>query len=470
MPSANSVSIDWAAAATPQVAALQPAPELLERIELRWAFIFIWLFTFVIYARPEDLFPQIAPLHLTLVFGTCACLMSLGAILFQGIRVRWTSETKLIALLSGWFVLGLPFAFWRGGSLHTLTTVWFKTVLAFIMLTLTLLTLERIRLLLWAIILSELLATSFSILQPSKALWIGERIYGANTGFLGWNFLGIAAAMSIPYIAALFIGRRSLLTTCLLVATSASMLWMLVLTASRGGFLNVLFSTILTFWFVLRGSSRGRLAGAGIGLVLLVATMLAPSVFWDRLGTIWGDAGNSSYVNQFQSGLEELAAQESTEGRRELLKRSIQFTLEHPLFGLGLGNFNLASGAQHGAEANAWMGTHNTFTQISSEAGLPALLLYVVLLGGAIRKMYTLRHLPLQNEDAQGLNLMAGATLVSLLSFAFGACVAHLAYDYYFFYIVAVASSLGPIARESGPAIHDESIEEASLPISPVLV
>ena len=84
--------------------------------------------------------------------------------------------------------------------------------------------------------------------------------------------------------------------------------------------------------------------------------------------------------------------------------------------------------------------------------------------------MYTLRHLPLQNEDAQGLSLMAGATLVSLLSFAFGACVAHLAYDYYFFYIVAIASSLGSIARESGPAIDDEPIEEANARKSPVLV
>jgi O-antigen ligase len=384
--------------------------------------------------------------------------------------VPWTREIKLIALLSLWFACGVPFAFWRGGSLHILATVWFKTVLAFIVLTLTLLTLERIRFLVWAIILSELLATGFSILHPSKALWVGERIYGANTGFLGWNFLGIAAAMSIPYIAALFVGRRSLLPTCLLVTTSASMLWMLVLTASRGGFLNVIFSTILTFWFVLRGSSRGRLAGVGIGVVLLAATMLAPSVFWDRLGTIWGDSGNSSYVNQFQSGLEELAAQESTEGRRELLRRSIQFTLEHPLFGLGLGDFNLASGAQHGAEANAWMGTHNTFTQVSSEAGLPALLLYLVLLGGAVRKMYTIRRTSLQNEDARGLNLIVSATLVSLLSFAFGACVAHLAYDYYFFYIVAIASSLGCIARKSEPAIDDRPIETADVRISPVLV
>lgn len=442
----------------------------LARAELRWGFAFVWLFTFVVYARPEDLFPGIAPFHLTLALGTSATLMCAGAILFRGTRVPWTSETKLVTLLSLWFACGVPFAFWRSGSLHILMTVWFKTVLAFMMLTLTLLTLERIRLLLWAIILSELLATSFSILQPSRALWVGERIYGANTGFLGWNFLGIAAAMTIPFIAAMFVSRRSLLSTSLLIATAASMMWMLVLTASRGGFLNVLFSATLTFWFVLRGSHRGRLAGIGIGLVLFAATMFAPSVFWDRLGTLWDDSRTSSYINQFQSGLEQLAAQESTEGRRELLVRSVQFTLEHPLFGLGLGNFNLASGAQDGAEANAWMGTHNTFTQISSEAGLPALILYLTLLGGSIRKMYRIRRVGLQSENCQDVTLMASATLVSLLSFAFGACVAHLGYDYYFFYIAAVACSLVSIVHRSSLVIDTQPIESACLPVSPLFV
>ena len=424
----------------------------------------------MIYARPEDLFPALAPFHLTLIFGTCATLMCAGALLSRRVQLLWSRETKLVLLLSLWFAIGVPFAFWRGGSLQILTTVWFKTVLAFMMLTLTLVTLERIRLLLWAIILSELLATSFSIFLPSKALWIGERIYGANTGFLGWNFLGIAAATSIPYIAAMFVTRRNALSTCLLASTSLSMMWMLVLTASRGGFLNVVFSTVLTLWFVLRGNTRGRIAGIGIGLVLCIATMLAPSVFWDRLETVWSGSEDSTYVNQFQSKLEQLAAQESTEGRRQLLRRSVQFTFEHPLFGLGLGNFNLASGAQHAGEENAWMGTHNTFTQISSEAGLPALLIYLILLVGLVRRTNAIRHSPLQSPNELEIRLMASATLVSLLSFAFGASVAHLAYDYYFFYVVAIGSSLVGIARESNLTTNAQRLQATHLQASPALI
>jgi O-antigen ligase len=436
-------------ATVPAVAQAKCAPALLGRGDFQLGFAFVWLLTFVIYARPEDMFPVVAHLHLTFFFGLCATLIGVMALLFKRAVVPWTIETKLILLLTAWFAIGIPFAFWKSGSLDVLNHVWAKTLLVYFLLTVFLETVDRIQGLLWAIILSELIATTFSILQPSKALWVGDRIYGANVGFLGWNFLGIAAAMTIPYIAALFVIRRSAISTCLLIATSLSMMWMLILTASRGGFLNVVFSVVLTSALVLRGSSRGRLAGIGISIVLLVAVIFAPPVFWERLGTVLDRSDTPTYTAQVRSGLEELAAEESTEGRLDLLSRSIQYTLDHPLFGLGLGNFSLASGAQHGAEPNAWMGTHNTFTQISSEAGLPALALYLMLLAVAVHSMNHIRRTASQAPDGQALGLMASATLVSLLSFAFGACVAHLGYDYYLFYIVATAVGLKRIARQA---------------------
>ena len=442
----------------------------LGHANLRWAFVFLWLCTFTVYARPEDIFPFVAPLHLTLIFGLGASLMGAGALLSGAGRVPWTTEIKLVLLLSVWFVAGIPFAFWRSGSLEVLTHVWLKTLLVFCLLTLTLVTLDRIRALLWAIIVSELLASTFSIFQPSKALWVGERIYGANAGFLGWNFLGIAAAMTIPYFAAIFITRRSLLSTCWLSAAFLSMMWMLVLTASRGGFLNVIFSVVLSSLLILRGSPRGRIAVLGIGMVLFIATLFAPPVFWDRLGTLWNSPDTPAYSEQYRSELEQRAAEESTEGRLELLNRSLRYTLEHPLFGLGLGNFNLFSGAKDAGDPNAWMGTHNTFTQISSEAGIPAVVIYLTLLAATARNMNKIRRIRFQGRDKSDLNLMASATLIILLSFAFGACVAHLGYDYYFFYIVAIACSIGRIARKVCAATDAaEPVKTSNLQISTAL-
>jgi hypothetical protein len=64
--------------------------------------------------------------------------------------------------------------------------------------------------------------------------------------------------------------------------------------------------------------------------------------------------------------------------------------------------------------------------------------------------MKKIRQAALHIPGGRDLSLMASATFISLLSFAFGACVAHVGYDYYFFYIVAIACGLRCIARGTG--------------------
>jgi O-antigen ligase len=402
-------------------------------------FFFLWLFTVAVFARPEDIFPSLAPLHLTFVFGVCAGLTYLGALLWGHARLLWTRELTIVLLLTVWYIAGVPFAFWRRGSFEGLIDVWSKTLLIFFLLTQALVTFDRIRKLLWAIILSELVVTSLSIFLSSRAIWVGDRMQGFNLGILGWNFLGIAEAVTIPYMAAIFVARRSILRTSVLAATLISMTWMLVLTASRSGFLDVVFSMALTSLLVLRGSSRGKIIGAAIALAVVVAISLAPKVFWERVGTMWDGPGAST--NKVAA-----SARQSEEERGTLLTRSLEYTLEHPIFGLGVGNFAVANGTDLGLPG-AWKGTHNTFTEISSEAGVPALFLFIGLLATALRNIKRIGKTLFNNPEGAELNLMARATLASLLSFAFGALFAHLAYEYYLFYLVAIGVGIQQVAR-----------------------
>ena len=431
--------------ATPESALASPSSDRTARI----TFFFLWLFTVAIYARPEDIFSSIGPLHLTFILGLCSGVTYFAALVAGQTRPRWSRELRLVFLLTAWFAMGVPFSLWRGGSLGILTQVWLKTLLIFFLLTQTLVSVKRIRALLWAIILSELGVTSFSILQSSQVAWVGERMAGVNMGILGWNFLGIAVSITIPYMAAIFVSQRSFVNTSLLAAASLSMLWMLVLTASRGGLLNVLLSAGLTCLLVLRGKSRGRLAGIGIVAILFLVVSFAPQVLWQRLGTVWDNS--ETYMNAIQA-----SAEESTQDRLAVLSRSLEYTLEHPIFGLGLGNFEVASGLQLG-QPSAWMGTHNTFTQVSSEAGVPALVLLLGLLITAVIHMKRISTESMENSDAAGLHVMARATLASLLSFVFGAFFAHLAYEYYLFYPVAIAVGIRHIAQTTRQTRGDES-------------
>jgi O-antigen ligase len=418
----------------------KPVRLSIDRHGAQWAYGFLWLFTVAVYARPEDIFPSVAQLHLTFVFGCCAGLAFLAALLFRHVYIQWTKELGIILVLTAWYAIGVLFALWRGGSAQILAQVWLKTLVIFFLLTQTLVTRERIRLLLWAIILSELVVTGYSVLDSSAAAWTGGRLAGLNQGILGWNFLGIAAAITIPYIGALFVVQRSLLRSCLLAGACLSMLWMLILTASRGGLLSVVFSVALTLLLVFRGSFRGRLIGVGIVGALTLVISMAPTVFWQRLDTVWGSA--DIYTDKVAA-----SAQESAEDHVAVLVRSIQYTLDHPIFGLGLGNFQVASGTEL-RRPDAWMGTHNTFTQISSEAGLPALFLFVGLLITAVRSMARVDKVLAVNQETLETRMMARATLASLLAFAFGAFFVHLAYEYFCFYPLAIAVGVQHVSRQ----------------------
>jgi putative inorganic carbon (hco3(-)) transporter len=421
----------------PNVQSESAQPKVNEQ-SARLSFFFVVLFTIAIYARPEDIFPVLAQLHLTFVLGLCAGLAYLGSYLLGNVRLTWTRELQIVLLLTGCFVAGVPFAYWRGGSFQLLTQVWLKTLIVFFLLTQTLVSVDRIRKILWAIILSELVVCAYSIVQSSHAVWVDQRLSGVSLGILGWNFLGLAAALTIPYIAAIYILQPGFFKTSLLISSVLFLLWMLVLTASRSGSLNVLFSIALTCLFVLGGTTRGKLIGVAIVLIAVVAIGLAPGVFWQRMATIWSSSENSQ--NEVAA-----SAVMSEQERLGVLERAIHYSLENPLLGLGLGNFQVASGTETG-KPEAWLGAHNTFVEISSEAGIPALLLFAALLWTAIQRMHMLGKKPITGSYGLELKLMARATLVSLLSFIFGAFFAHIGYEYFLYYPVAFAVGIQNIA------------------------
>ena len=66
------------------------------------------------------------------------------------------------------------------------------------------------------------------------------------------------------------------------------------------------------------------------------------------------------------------AAFGSAQARQQLFWQSIEVTEDHPFFGVGPGNFDQVSGQ--------WHTTHNSLTLMSSEGGIPALVLYVLIL------------------------------------------------------------------------------------------
>jgi len=407
----------------------------------KFAFGLAVLLTFLIFARPEDIVPAFGALHLTLVMSISAPLVCIIAIVTGRARLQRSRELILVLLLTAWFTLGVPFAYWHSGSLEFLTQVWLRTLIFYLVLSQTLTSVGRIRKIVWVFIISELIATTASLLTPGHAVGDEDRLAGVSAGIFGWNFLGIALSVSLPYMAALYISRRSAFRAFLLLATAATSMWVLVLVASRGGFLNVIVSIILSSVLLLRATKRARFVGVVLIIGFAIMIGKAPGVFWDRIETIWGGSTSSSNTNA-------ASAKESTDQRELLLENSIKYTLQNPAFGLGVGNFAVYNG-QMLHSPDAWYGTHNTYTQASSEAGIPALLLFVFLLITMVIHAKKAATIFARDPADMELYFISMATLTALLAAIFGIFFMHILYSFLLYYLAAISGGLWAIARQT---------------------
>ncbi len=398
-------------------------------------FNLLLLFTFILLARPQDLIEKLQPIPIAQIVGFAAIGLYVVQAFTGKIRWRFTIELKLMLGMTVWFSLGVPFSIWRSNSLNILTDNWLKTSIIFLLLTQTMTNLSRVRKLLWVIFLSGLCATGLS-LALGNPVAEEERFMGVTRGFFSGNYLGIAAAVTLPYMAAMLVHARSFLRVALLLSSFGTMIFMVVLTASRGNIVSIIISLILVWAMVLRNSLRARLIGALFAIGLVAAITFAPGIFWNRVKTLWE---SESYATS------NLRVAQSAEGseyqRKALLQRSIRYTFENPLFGVGLGNFEIASGAETG-DAQEWKGTHNTFTQVSSEAGIPAFLLFVGLLFAVIGKMRRVSQITAGKPELAQIHSLADATMVSIYAFTIGGFFAHLAYAYYVYYLAAIGVGL----------------------------
>jgi O-antigen ligase len=124
---------------------------------------------------------------------------------------------------------------------------------------------------------------------------------------------------------------------------------------------------------------RGVSFGKRLVTVVVVGTALslwAPPGYWRQMETIMSPKEDYNYT--------------SKDGRKNVAKRGIGYMLSHPIFGLGIGNFEKAecsisekARATPAGYGLRCMPPHNSFVQAGAELGVPGLLLWssIPLLG-----------------------------------------------------------------------------------------
>lgn len=415
-------------------------PAVARKHKTKWTYFFLLVFTLLLFARPEDYFPFLNDFHLALVVSILAGASYIFSLFSRKVPFVWTNELTLVLALTAWFVIGMPFAHWRSHALEAFEQFWLKTLFIFFLLTQTLVSLKRIRQVVWLIIICAFVVSLLSLTLKGSELVKNadaDRLSGISLGFLSGNYLGIAAGMLLPYIIVFLFRRRSTSKTIFLCATFGLVTWTLILTASRSGIIVLVASALLSWLVVLKKGVASRAFAIVLILSLAGAIWLAPKVFWERLGTLWGKSKTEIAFS----------AQESSELRSQALRNSFIFTMQHPIFGLGMGNFGIVNGEVTG-NPYAWIGTHNMFTQVSSEGGLLALFIFGAMLFHTLREMFKISRKKTDDPKKSELVELAGATLVATIAFIVGGFFAHVAYDYYLYYLLAVSVCLQVLSRK----------------------
>jgi O-antigen ligase len=199
-----------------------------------------------------------------------------------------------------------------------------------------------------------------------------------------------------------------------------------VMTYSRSGFLAIILCGVMSLYhFGIKGRRMHLIMGAGTAVILLAviapAAGLYPKVWMARMESIFADKVKDSMDNG------------SKEVRAEMLKLSLHYMATYPVFGVGPGNFAMSSGS--------WLIAHNTYTELGAEAGLPALLLFLLILGRGFVNLRRIAKSELYKTDKE-VNIFTGAMIASWGAYVVGAAFSDTQYELFPYFMIAYTTVL----------------------------
>ncbi|MGH9533437.1 MAG: O-antigen ligase family protein [Terriglobales bacterium] len=170
------------------------------------------------------------------------------------------------------------------------------------------------------------------------------------------NYFTLSAVVCLPLALFLLRERRPWQRAALVVCVVLTLL-AVALAASRGGFLALLAALGYLWW---RSAHRIRNLGL-IALVLVPLVAFAPDSAFHRLV-------KPDYSDQ-----------EAVQNRLVVWRAGLKIIADHPLTGIGLGNFKpMVEHFEHsGLRVDSL--AHNTYIQLAADLGLPGLTLFLVL-------------------------------------------------------------------------------------------
>lgn len=391
------------------------APIVRNRTTLAyWALL---IFSFLYYARPEDFIPHMANIPVGKISGGIALF---GLLLsWSRRRAKMPIEIKFVLILFADMCITVPLAFWRGGAFQVIRDEFSKAVIIALLISMIVSAASELRRLLWVQAASVAVLTVASIIvHPGP----GMRLWGLGGVFSNPNDFAINIAINLPLVIAFLLAAKGIIKRLIWLFAMLAMVYGVIATYSRSGFIATVICLIICVWeFGFKGRRPQIIIAAIVMATLGVGLAITTPRYTMRLKTLVGGETEGTLDHG------------SMEARRGLLMESIEVTMQHPFFGVGPGNFQ--------AYTRSWHVTHNTYTELSSEAGIPALLLFLTILGLAFRSLRKLEKQPNYKTNPE-IQLFTNALRAGLAAYIVGAAFASTAYSLFPYFMVGYVTAL----------------------------
>ena len=155
---------------------------------------------------------------------------------------------------------------------------------------------------------------------------------------------------------------------------------------------------------------------------------------------------NASDTDIVQEG--DLGTIGSQISREALLRLSINYSLAHPVVGVGPGQFSdtvLSDYKKRGIHVQE-LSTHNGYTQISSECGIPAAGIFIAMIWLTIRNNHRI-YRKMRTTKHEMLSRMAFAVMLSAVGLAANLMFHHIGYTMYLSTLTGLSIALELAAR-----------------------
>lgn len=411
------------------------------------AYVAMYLFTLLLYLRPNELFPEI--------FGTLSIIKFVaitGMIAYVSGKMShaepltiMTIEVKMVLAMAVLSLVLMLNASAPDESWNQFNDTFSKVVVIFLLMANLLDTPKRL-LSIFNLIIAGGVWVAYYAIQTYNAgeyMLIAKgisRIAGVGGGMFGNpNDLANALDMLIPLAFVLGLYRKGLARLFYLGCVGL-FVYAVLITYSRGAFLGLMAAGGFLAWRLGRGKRFKMIVVSGAVVVLL--SVASPGGFGKRIATIFD-------VDKDQTG--------SSYQRRELLKRALLVAAAHPM-GVGMANYHLYSLNEERA--------HNAYLETASELGVLGLLAYLIINFSPLIGLFAFERKlgkPDSELKKEAYYICVGlqATLVAYYVCSFFASV-----QYYWFLYYPVAHSIAFFRIYQNVSAKTESESLALIPVN----